>query len=116
MQGDKLFPGHEDVVGGGAPLGAPDRGRCDRLLDARGNLGEAAPLELAPHTLCIGGTALGKNVDQSSLYLCCLGMAELDAGECLQMVMQEPGIIDDGLEDKRFTAGNGDTVTAVDRA
>ena len=55
MQGNKLFPRHEHVIGGGAGPGTPDRGRRDRLLDASCNLGQAPPpgvaLEAELHVL-----------------------------------------------------------------
>src|ERR1700732_58794 len=116
MQGDKLFPRHEYVVGGGAAFGTPDRGWRDRLLDASGNLGETASAELGHHAVCVGRTAMGENVDNGSLDLRGLGMAQLHGGEFLQMVVQEPGVIDGGLENERFAARDGGTMAAVDRA
>src|SRR5260370_9941709 len=115
MQGDKLFPRHENGVGGGASRGGPDRGCRDRLLQASGNLGQPPSAELGHHALCVGCTAMGENVDKSSLYLCCPGMSQLDCGEFLQMVMQEPGVIEDGLENKPFAAGGRSTMATGDR-
>src|SRR5271166_811787 len=114
MQGDKLLPRREHVVGGGTCPRTPDGGCGDRLLDASCNLGQAPPAKLGHHALRVGCAAVGENVDESGLYLRGLGMAELDAGELLEMIMQEPGVIDDGLQNKGFAAGDGGTMAAVD--
>src|SRR5713226_4840627 len=116
MQGDKLFPCRENVVRGGASLGAPNRGCRDHLLHASGNLGEAAPAEFGHHAVGVGRIAMGENVDQRSLYLRSLGMAQLDCGELLQVVVKEPRVIDDGLENERFAPGDGGTIATVNRA
>src|SRR6266851_2173034 len=100
MQGDKLLPRRENIIGGGASFGPPDRRCRDRLLEACGNLGQAPSAELGHHAVRVGRTAMGENVDESGLYLRCLGMAELDTGKLLQMIMKEPGVIDDGLQNK----------------
>src|SRR5262249_2470639 len=42
-----------------------------------------------------------------------LGVAELDPGELLQMLVQEPGVIDHGLQDERLAQRNGGAVAAV---
>src|ERR1700730_11404356 len=97
MQGDKLFPRRENVVGRGASLGTPNRGCRDHLLRAFGSLGEAAPAELDHHAVSVGRTAMGENVDKRSLHLSSLGMAQLDCGKFLQVIVKEPRVIDDGL-------------------
>ncbi len=43
-------------------------------------------------------------------------MAEFDIREFLQVVVGEPGMIDQGLQDQRLALGNGGPVTAMDRA
>ena len=45
-----------------------------------------------------------------------LGVTKLDPGELLQMVVQQPGMIDDRLQDQSLAAGNGSAVTAMDGA
>lgn len=42
MQGDKLFPGLQNVIMGGLRLGAPDRQRGDGALDAGEQVGKSA--------------------------------------------------------------------------
>ena len=45
-----------------------------------------------------------------------LGVAELDPGELLQMLVQEPGVIDHGLQDERLAQRNGGAVATVNGA
>src|ERR1700730_615818 len=40
-------------------------------------------------------------------------MAQIDAGELFQVIMQQPGVVDHGLENEGFAGGNGGTVAAV---
>ena len=115
MQGDKLFPRTQDVVGSGIRLGAPDRRGGDGVLEAAGELGQPPAGELGDHGFPVRRPAMRKNVDQLAFHPRRLGMPELDAGELLQMLMQEPGVIDDGLQDQRLAAGNGGAVAAMDR-
>ena len=43
-------------------------------------------------------------------------MAELEAGEVFEMIVQQPGMVKRGLENQRFTPGNSRAVAAMNRA
>ena len=45
-----------------------------------------------------------------------LGVTELDAGEFLQVIVREPGVIDERLQDERLAARNGGAVATMHRA
>src|SRR5712691_6327959 len=114
MQGDELLPRHQHVVGRGLAPRTPDRGGGDRLLDALRELAQAAAVELGGHGLAVARPAVGKDVDQLAPHPGGLGVAELDPGELLEVLVQQPGVIDGGLEDERLAQRNA--VAAVDRA
>ncbi len=116
MQGDKLFPRHQHIVGSGLRPCTPAVGGGDGFLHAPGELGQPPASELGDHGLPVRRAAMGKNVDQLALHPRGVGVTELDLGELLQMLVQQPGVIDDGLQDQRLTAGNGGAVAAMDRA
>ena len=116
MQGDKLIPCHENIVGSGLRLGAPDRRSGDDILNAAGDLGQPAAAELGDHRLAIRRSTVRENIDQLALHPRGYGMPELDAGELLEMLVQQPGMVDDSLQDQRLAARYGGAVTAMDRA
>ena len=49
MQGDKLLPRGQDVVGGSLRPRAPDRGGSDGLVNARRGLGQSPPAKFGDH-------------------------------------------------------------------
>src|SRR6516225_6332102 len=116
MQGDKLLPSGKDVVGRSPRPRAPDRRGGEGLVNARRGFGKSPPAEFGDHGRTIGRTAMGENVDQLAFHLGGLGMAELDPRELLQMLVQEPGMIDHGLQDERLAQRYGGAVAAVDGA
>src|SRR5262245_47551914 len=59
---------------------------------------------------------MSKNVDQLALHSGGLGMAELHPCKPLEVLVQEPGMVDDRLEDERLEPRNGGAVPAMNRA
>ncbi len=54
-----------------------------------------------------------KDVEDRGLHLGRLGVAQLDRRKLLEMIMEQPGMIDDRLQDERLAAGNGGAMAAV---
>ena len=63
MQGDKLFPGHKNVVGGRLRLRTPDRRRGDGLVHAGSDFCQSAATKFGEHSLAIKRGAMGKDID-----------------------------------------------------
>jgi len=59
---------------------------------------------------------MGKDVNQSAFELLRIGMAELCGGELLEMLVQEPRVIDRRLQNQRFAARDRGAVAAMNRA
>src|SRR6202011_1174116 len=57
-----------------------------------------------------------KDVEDGGLHLGRLRVAQLDRRELFQMVMQQPGMVDDRLQDECLAAGNRGAMAAVHRA
>src|SRR5262249_39048449 len=116
MQGDKLLPCRERVVGRSLRPRPPDRGRGDGLLNSGRGLRKSPPLELGSHGSPIRRAAVGENVDQLAFELGSLGVAEVDCSELLQMLVQQPRVIDDRLQDERLARTDGGATPAMNRA
>src|SRR5436190_10908652 len=116
MQADELFPSRENVVRGCTGLRRPHGRRGDNLLDAFRHLAQAAPAELDDHGFRVSRAPVRKDIDQGSLYLRSFGMAQLHFSELFQMIVKKPGMVDYGLKNEGFAAGNGRAMTAVDGA
>src|SRR5271170_3744695 len=126
MQGDELLPGQQNIVRGGRRPRAPDRGRGDRALDAVEEVGKAAFAKLRRQRRPLGfaafvfgelvGEMMGEDVDQGALELLCVGMAELSLGELLEMLVQQPGMVDRRLQYQRFTARDRGAMAAMQGA
>src|SRR5207248_1404306 len=86
------------------------------LLDARNEFGEAAAIEFGAHRRRVERAVMGGDVDQRSFDALGLGVAEFDRGKVLTMLLQEPGMVEHGLEDQRLAPGHGGTVATMDRA
>src|SRR5262245_62338784 len=113
MQGDKLLPCGQDVLGCGVRLRAPDRGRGDGPADAAGDLAQAPAAELGGHGLAVRRSAVGDDVDQLALDPGRLGVPELHSCELLEMIVQQPRMVDGGLQDERLAPRNRGAVAAM---
>ena len=116
MQGDKLLPRGQNVVGGGVQLRAPDRRRGDGLVDARSHLGQSSAGQFGGHGVAVWRRPMSKDVDQFALHPGGFGMAEFDSGEFLEMLVQQPRVVDDSFENERFAQGNSGAVAAMNGA
>ena len=56
---------------------------------------------------------VGEHVDQRAFELLRIGVAELGGGEFLHVVVQQPRMIDRGLQDQRLAARNGGAMAAM---
>src|SRR6185436_12378359 len=116
MQGDKLLPCRERVVRRSLRPRPPDRGCGDGLLNAGGGLRKSPPLELGSHGSPIRRTDVGENVDQLAFELGSLGVAEVDCSELLQMLVQQPRVVDHHLKDERLARSDGGAAAAMNGA
>src|SRR6266511_5679166 len=113
MQGDKLLPCRHHVVWRSLRSGPPNRGRGDGLVNAGRGFGKTPPTEFGDHGGTIRRAAVGENVDQFALELGGLGVPELHRCELLQVLVQEPRMVDHGLQDERLAQRNGGTLPAM---
>src|SRR5262249_58901133 len=98
----------------------PARRTRDRTLDAPAQLGASAAAELAAHRLAVGraarGAVMGRDVDQRGLHLLGVGVTELGAFQRLQVLVEQPGVVDRSLQDERLAPRDGGAVATQDRA
>src|SRR6266516_1964443 len=113
MQGDKLLPCRQHVVGCSLRPGPPNRRRGDDLVNAGRSFRKASAAEFGDHGGAIRRAAVGENVDQLALELGGLDVAELHRRELLQVLVQEPRMIDHRLQDERLAQRNGGTLPAM---
>ena len=59
---------------------------------------------------------VGKGGDDAGAELVGLGMGQFQRGHLLQMVVQQPGVVDQGLQDQGLPAGERAALAAHDRA
>src|ERR1051325_1920959 len=59
---------------------------------------------------------MGGAVDQGALELFRLGMAEFERRQLLQVVVQQPGMVERGLQDQRLAARHRAAMAAMHRA
>src|SRR3569832_441103 len=113
MQAAELAPGDQYVVRRGAFLGRPDRAGGDGGADAFDRVAEVAAgqLGLEPGSVQRGG--VGGNVDQDSLEPLGVGMAELELAQLLEVIVQQPGVVERRLEDQRLAPRHRGAVAAV---
>src|ERR1700739_2034985 len=126
MQGDKLFPGLQNIGRGSFGPRGPDRRRGDGALDPSQKRSMSAPRQFSrqrsPFRRAIlikifaeiFGEMMGKDVDQGAFELLRIGVAEFGLGELLEMLMQKPGVVECLLQDQCFPAWNRGTMAAID--
>src|SRR3954463_10220400 len=122
MQGDQLMPGGENVIPCGALAGAPHRRGRDAALNPLKSLRKSALLEVAAHLLGelpgVGRVVMvvGKGGDDAGPELMDLGMGELQGRDFLEVIVQQPGVVDQDLQDQGLPAGDRAALAAHDRA
>src|SRR5262249_10009399 len=92
-------------------------GRCgERAFETADEVGQAAAAELPHHGLTIRRAILGPDVDQCRLDLLGVGVPKFEARKMLQVIVQQPGMIDRGLQDQSLAARDDGTMAAMDGA
>jgi hypothetical protein len=110
MQGNQLMPGGENVVPCGTLAGAPHRRGRDAAINLLNNLRKSALLEVAAHLFgLLAGVrrvvmVVGKGGDDAGPELMGLGMGEFQGRDLFEMVVQQPGVVDQALQDQGFLA------------
>ena len=103
-------------------LRAPHRRGRDRPLNPLKNLRKSASFEIGAHFLGLFGRlramvmVVGEGGDDAGAQLVRLGMGQFQRRHLFQMVVQQPGVIDQGLQDQRLAAGHRAALAAHDRA
>ena len=59
---------------------------------------------------------MGRDIDQSTLQPLGVGMTEFERGELLEMIVQQPWVVECGQKDQRLTPRDGRAVAAMHRA
>src|SRR6476646_6498792 len=128
MQGKKLFPGLQNIARRRLRPGAPDRRRGDRALEPAENIIKAGTRELCFELRTVGAgvgarfvagivpETVRHDIDQRALELFRIGVAELGFRQFFHAIVQEPRMIERGLQDQRLAARDGGAMTAMQRA
>src|SRR6476646_3449592 len=122
MQGDELVPGGKNILARRAGLRAPHRVRRDRPVNPLKNLRKSARFEIGAHPGALFSWLLDMVVimtedgDDSGAQFVRLGVSQFQRRDLLEMVMQQPGVIDQGLQDQRLAPGDRAALAAHDRA
>src|SRR4051794_17809489 len=115
MQADELPPGDQNVVWRGALPRAPDRGRRDRGCDALGERGEIPRCELGLYSCRVERRRMRRDVDERGFQPLSVAMPEFQRRQLLQMIVQQPGMIERGLQDQRLAPRKRAAMAAVHR-
>src|SRR6185312_4882846 len=122
MQGDELAPGGKNIVARRALPGTPHGSRRDRPLNPLKKRLESASLEVGAHPLgLLGGIRrmmmiVGEGRDDAGAQFVRLGVSHLQRRYLLQMVMQEPGVVDQALQDQGLPSGQARALATQQRA
>src|ERR1700691_3229410 len=125
MQGDKLFPGQQNIGGSGFGPRAPNRWSRNRALDAAEHVGKTAAGEVGqkvrPRRSVVVIQAetlgrMGKNVDQRAFQLLTVGVTEFSRSQLLEVVVENPGMIQRRLQHERFAPRDRGAMAAMQRA
>src|SRR6267378_1585153 len=122
MQGYQLVPGGKNVLARGARLRAPYRRGRDRTLNPLKNLGKSPRGEVGPDFFALPGglrtvvMVVGEGTDDAGAQFVRLGMGQFQRRHLLEMVVQQPRMIDQGLQNERLAARDRTALAAHDRA
>src|SRR3569833_2086254 len=116
MQADELAPGHQNVVRRRAFARPPDRAGGDGAAHALENVAEVASRQFGSQAGGVERYGMRGDVDQHRLEPLGIGVAELELAELLEVVVQQPGVVERRLEEQRLAPGHGGPVAAVHRA
>ena len=121
MQGDELVPGGKNVLARRAGRGPPYRLGRDRPLNPLKNLRKSARRkvgtqlfrQLSRFRMMV--MVVGKGGDDAGAQFVRLRVREFQRRHLLEMVVQEPGMMDQGLQDQRLAAGERRRIPASAR-
>src|ERR1700733_3799278 len=122
MQGDELVPGGKNILLGGPDPRAPHRRGCDPALNPLKNLRKSGGRQIGPHLFGLLGSVrrmvmvVGEGRDDAGAELVGLAMGQLERCDLLEVIVQNPGMVDEALQDQRLPAGQGAALAAHDRA
>src|SRR6516225_2951968 len=127
MQGKKLLPGQQNVARRRLRPGTPDRWRGNRALDPAENVAKAQAIELGFELRPIGigfrarfvarvvPETVSDGVDQRALEFFGVGVAELGFRQFFHAVVQQPWMIERGLQDQRLATRDRGAMAAMER-
>ena len=116
MQGSKLFPGHQHVIGRCFAPRSPYIWGGDRLVDPREQSGMPRLCKYCAQLLGIRVYAAGQDVQQGPFEPLRIGMAKFQAGQLFEMIVGKPCVVDDGLKDQRLAPRNRRAMAAQNGA
>src|SRR6476469_3344441 len=100
MQGYQLMPGGKNVLARRINFRAPYRAGCDGPLNPSKYLRKSTSLEIGPHFLGLlrgGVVVVGEGADDGGSQFVRLGVGQFQRRHLLQMVVQEPGMVNQDL-------------------
>src|SRR3984957_18346109 len=122
MQGNELMPGGKNILLGCPDPRAPHRGGRDPTLNPLKNLRKSGFRQIGPHPFGLLGSVrrvvmiVGEGRDDAGAEFVGLGMGQLERCDLLEVAMQNPGMVDETLQDQRLPAGQRAALTTHDRA
>ena len=122
MQGNELVPGGKNIFPRRPRFCAPHRPGRDRVLNPLKGLRKSGRFEVGPHFFrLLGGLrtvvmVVGECGDDPGAQFVRFGMGQFQRRHFFQMVVQKPGMINEGLQDQRLAAGHRAALAAHDRA
>ena len=122
MQGDELMPGGQNVLARRARPHGPHRRGRDRLINPLKYLRKLALLKIGAHSLA--GVAIlsavvvvvGESGDDPGAQLVGFRVRKLEGCDLLEMVVQEPGMVNQSQQDQGLAALDRRALAAHDRA
>src|SRR5258708_1147773 len=122
MQAYQLVPGGTNVLARRAPLRAPPRPARDPTLTPLKILGKSARGEVGPDFFALSGglrtvvMVVGEGTDDAGAQFVRLGMGQFQRRHLLEMVVQQPRMIDQGLQNQCLAARDRTALATHDRA
>ena len=111
MQGNQLMPRGKNVLARRAWPGAHTAevviDRLNPLKYLRKSAFSRSARIFSACSVGVGGmvVVVGEGGDDAGAQLVGLGMGQFEGGHLLQMVVQQPGVVDQALQDQRLPAG-----------
>src|ERR1700738_1081542 len=122
MQGYQLVPGGKNVLPRRAWLHAPHRRGRNATLTPLKYWRKSARVKVGAHFLALLGglravmMVVGEGGDDAGAQFVGLGMGQFQRRHLFEMVVQQPRMIDQGVQDQRLAARHRAALAAHDRA